>query len=466
MANVSPFEIAKRDLENLNPLQEFLGSGDVPSILLREEESEDCVAFSRAINARLNTLSVQNSPGEFSFTPGLNGHALNSLRLRQVIPEAFVKAEYMDDYEISWCHNLGHNIIKEATTKRKDKNISAPITSITLDLYLQFYVHPSERASYRKSIGTRPQLTNWSTKLAKSVVNVFLPFGFTSSISKSLRLLVLNDIKPTFDVILRNKVNELLRLRQCLPDGTYRMCNNEEILEKVSFRGVNTDNHLQAPEMWGRYINLQESECNYWLNLTRTAEYRTYVNEMNLFPISTKSPDGTSVLHQFTLKGEFSARAMFWVAINPLCSTYNNYSNYSTDVHDMSEGDDPVINSSFVRNNDSEWHNLPSDHNNDGLDPHLGVYKPDEPGYHAVVWCNNLSNNGIDNTVDFGMLESQLSVTTSTNNCSVHVYMDTLRCHQYQLGELTVLTNKLANARPPTIRPAIAPQIAYPPQRG
>jgi hypothetical protein len=133
---------------------------------------------------------------------------------------------------------------------------------------------------------------------------------------------------------------------------------------------------------------------------------------------------------------------MFWVAFNEEALKYNNYSNYTTDPYD-DDGVDPIVSSTFTRGETIEWSQLDSDNHNEGLETQYGIYLPDEPGYHANVWCCNLQRPGIGHTIDFSLIESTFGADLYSDGLyKVLILLDTLRIHRYYAGGMDVADNK------------------------
>jgi hypothetical protein len=432
--DADPFHVALKDLNNPSSLQSYMANGDVDSVLFRDDVDTDKIAPGRIFRESMKRSGNDN---EFSFASNAHAHALISTRLRQVIPAVTIKEDFRDTHEITWCWNLGHNLVEKGVVKRQELPIEAPITPTILDVRLQFHIHPAERPAYRKKIGAIPLLTSWTKELTQYVLNVPQPFSYSSVFHKSIKMAILNEPEIVHTYRLRNRVNELLRMRERLPDGTWRNCDREEISRKCTFSGINADGYLKAPELWGTYVMMTESEKNFFKRKTSTSYHDVAINEFLSFNPTGRNGTGMFV----TIRGPYDARIMYWGALNSDGELYNNYSNYTTDPNDSKRGSDPVISSSYMREDRYEWNNLPSDHHCDGLDV-PGLYLPDEPGYHAHVWGCRPGHSGLDWCVPFHTGSTlELNLGANINSCKVYTMLQTIKLQRYQADEITIISS-------------------------
>lgn len=440
-----PYRVATSDLSRPSDLQKYMSMGDdVTSPLYNDELRNDKIANGRIFR---EAMKRSGNNHEFTFTCNIHIHALLSTRLRQEIPKATLRDEYRDSHRMAWCKNMGHNIIVEGVIKRDERPTQAPITSVAMDLNLQFFIAPADRPAYRKKIGTVPELVNWSTELSEYVLNVPQPFAYGREACKSLKKVILGNSEIVHVYKLRNRVSDLLRLQERQLDGSWRNCSKEEILKKVSFSGINADGYLKAPELWATYSLITPAEQNFLVEKTSPSYHDTFINE--LLPLRATGRNGSD---SFTdIRGNYSGRAIFWVAENIDSVRANNYSNYTTNAEDSGHGSDPIVASSFTRGDIPEWKDLPSDHNNEGLDTERGIYTPDEPGYHAHIWGYNMRKAGIDLCVDFNVQSTlllNLNNAISPDNFRIYTFLETIRIQRYVAEEMHLIDGHGAQLNP------------------
>jgi hypothetical protein len=383
--------------------------------------------------------SSDSGEGYFKFKVYAGAHDIHRVHIRQELPLVRVKENLKKEYRIAWCRNIGHNIIIEGNIYKDGRAIQAPITSYSLDLHLQFFVPTEKRKDYRRKIGMVPELTEWTTELKPYTLHIPQPFGYSRDATKSLKKIIISE-ELVHIYRLRNNVSHLLRLQrfnEVIKEWEDIMGPNK-VMEVCEFPLLRPDKCLDPPKLLGSYKHMTEHEQLFWKNQIKQQDYNVVFDEM--VGIIRNSQSGNEITYD--CKGNYHVKAMFWAASNKQAERYNNYSNYSDNFKDVASGKDPIEKSSFIRDHLSEWADSPSDNHNLGLDEELGIYYPDEPGYHAQIWCQNLQKAGLDDFLDFSSKISNLVINLypelNVGDYGIKVHLLNLKIYQYSLGDLKV----------------------------
>lgn len=430
----NPFKVAKNDLTRLGPQQQHVFLGDVGSLVYMDEKAAGAITPARIFREQLKREGKDDT---FTFFANRQASILKSVRMRQRIRSIRVKKDDIEKYQIRWPRNLGHDIIEMATTASNDTPIHFPLTSHIMNIMLQTRIAPADRPDYRRNIGMTPELTTWATELPPAVLNIPQPFGYSQAPCKGLKLGMYgtnNDAsKITHVYTLRNQIAELIQMRRKDSDGEWAFCEPKEIAEHIVYDKP-TPEFLDAPELWGEYSTVFDAESHDWQTNIRTKPYECFFNE--LVEVGKPARNGSEL--SISIKGPYTIRGIYWMAENEDATRGHVFSNYTTSLDEIDHGRDPITWSSLVRDTEKEWSKLPSDHHNDGLDVREGIYHPDEPGYHANLWCYDL-RPGITNNIDCHYTETTLVVHLPSSEHKLHVFVDTLRTHVYRPTILEVV---------------------------
>lgn len=256
---------------------------------------------------------------------------------KQNIPCIRVKPDFQDRIEICWTKNLGTNTIKEAKLLfNEEPNFS--FDNITLDDYFRpgmFMVNGQSKFVDKHQIdswlGNTPEMTNFSDILPEYDLFVPDPWYYSKDGSLAIPLYLCNNIPVSHTYILRNKITDLLRMREKTGETWKEIPCNLKYLDGVG-EGI-----LPIPELWGRYDLLDEDELNYNRNFWKTekgeynpkSEKSFYYNDYIKVASMSSAKLGENIY--VDLESSLPVRSLTWKAENLTSSKNRNYSNYTTD---------------------------------------------------------------------------------------------------------------------------------------
>lgn len=464
----SPQAVAENDILTLNALQRYMNGGsDTPTAHDHGELNADAVAYNRIFET-VAVCTGTAAKGRYTYTLQNQPHSIISSRLVFTTPKITVKPEHRETVRIAFCHNLGHNIVAGAVLKSNGRVVGAPLTSQILDIRLQFFTARERRQEYREAIGAVPDLEDFSDHIDPYFITAPQPFSYSRDIHKSLKVVVAGGVmadtdgtlKPvaatiTHEYKLRTKLTELLR-GQVYDAATQKWCDitPERLLDYcVVDSGVTSEMHLNPPDLWVRCTMMAAAEVGYWTGQAKST-YECFVNEV--VPVESSGSNGVDVF--FNVVGDYTPRIMFWVSENVDATRFNNFSRYCTDTNT-----DPVESSTYRREKSDEWKDLPSGFNNRGLINVQGIHLPDEPGYHAHVWCYDVRRTGIDTNVNMVTKESRLTLRYFPNcgpsKYTAYCFVETARVLRYAADGLRILDSGAFDTVPPVGRPAYVADV-------
>lgn len=312
--------------------------------------------------------------------------------LRQKLPALRVKKEYINQVRICWCHNIGHNIIESANL-RFDDEVAQTIDSTWCDIFSQHFVPSEKWDHYKISIGSIPQLENWSTSLPEHTINAPQPWFYSRDRSLALPLFLCSLVKVTHQYKRRMRITDLLRMQiRKSPDDPW--VDRPTNLRFIQGAG---DGNLKTPELWGRYAYLTEDEREYNRCMRR---HVFYTNDV----VGCKQINSSSFGQNATVELDCKTPCLttFWVAENMAAKRFNNYSNYTTCTDDVYQGYNPIDNTSLEYSGVKRLDRIPSD-----------VLTMMEPYYHLPSAPREAGYNSYSFAYDPTSLDAEIGVCMS-----------------------------------------------------
>ena len=254
------------------------------------------------------------------------------------IPQIKVKPEFEKQIEISWCHNLGHNITNNGTLKIGSSEFN--LDNISQDINAEFYMKPGANMDklYNHMIGNLPFLQKWGKQLPSWSLVIPQPWFFSESYSKGIPLFLCPENKqPILSYSFVRDISKLLRMRVKKEDGgySYIKCN-------VDFLEKNGTLPLDVPVMWGKYSMLTEYEREYRLGNTKDKFGNPVIvkhqMEVNRF-IRFRSENSTVSGKVATISVQTNTPVKGWYAVaqSEEAIYTNNHSNYTTNPYNIYE---------------------------------------------------------------------------------------------------------------------------------
>jgi Large eukaryotic DNA virus major capsid protein/Major capsid protein N-terminus len=268
------------------------------------------------------------------------------------VPAVRVKKSKQGEYEIAWCKNIGHNVLKEVQLKINDLKIEE-YDSVFADLYLDSMISVGHVDNVNEMIGNREELTGFGEILPNAELEVPLYFSMMRD-GKALPLaaLTLSDVK--IELRCHDDLSKMLRVRRRLQDGSYeylQVCkiNLDEIISVKCKKGLD----LKTPEVWGNFCFVTKTERE---NL-EDKKFTMIITQVQKYEGSCKK--GASA-HKFDLKFTNPSKYFLFCVKNATAEKYNNLSCYTTDADNEQDGEDPVKRVSMYYGQHTKFKNLPS----------------------------------------------------------------------------------------------------------
>jgi hypothetical protein len=345
------------------------------------------------------TLTPGND-GEYNFNVNDGMDFLLYTYIFRMFPGYKVKEEYKEKIQIKWCHNLGHNFIQRIELII-DNDCKQTITSNWLDIYANHFMKKGFLKMYRKCIRDQKYSQDWTDHLLPCMTKTPIPFFYSKSRDMALPLfLTKNNSKVEIKTTLRNKISDLMKMR-------IRKDVDSDWIE-IPFRyecvqGLNNSyqNIQGAPRVFSYYSKITDAERESWKeqqmtdNKNDSKATKKYYDDIIIFnPDRSCNPKDP---FNEELSSKTPVRAIFWIAQNPETLKYNNYSNYTTNVHDQKNGEHPVQKVTYSYGSNShrfkEYHFSHFDEMNSF---YRGISPPYEKGYGSLFLSPDLENSNAD----------------------------------------------------------------------
>ncbi|HSW76549.1 MAG TPA: major capsid protein [Candidatus Saccharimonadales bacterium] len=315
-------------------------------------------------------------------------HYLMYTYLRFVLPPIKVKAEFIDKIKICWCHNVGTNIIKNASFKEDDRDYQS-FDSIWTDDYFQYFMLPGagKRRNHRIGIGNIDILEDWTTVLPYYPINVDQPWYYGEDTASAFPILYRNSQnRAEHRYTFRRKIADLLRM-QILDNKTNQWVsvNPAKHMTKLDYGRYIT---VQKPTLWGQYAYITDKEIETHKCSAKPKEI--YIKDVEICDSENENSFGTKSV--ITLHCKNPCLAIFWKAQNMDAEELNNHSNYTSNSEDLYRGWDPISKMTLRYGTTNKLNNMDSDHFNIGESRKHFPSSPNEAGYHAYSFAWNSSN--------------------------------------------------------------------------
>lgn len=333
------------------------------------------------------------------------------------LPAIRVKPEYINEYRIAWTHNPGINIVQNAVLKANNTQLNS-FDSITHDILSQYgyIVKRGFKSFHRQKIGNIPKLEEWTTFLPYHPIDVPQPFFYATDNHRGLPLLKSSLIKYTHNYTFRRKILDLLRMQKydSVTESWVNIVPEAKFLEGIK----DDDQEIPQPQLWGRYSQITKAEREWYKSCPMTHEI-FYDDVVTCNAINSISYGQTL---NIPLTAQTPVKAVFWVSQNLTAVANHNYSNYTTNADDVTQGYNPNISFSFKHGNIQR---IPeTDIGKAEEDTWEFPRAPWENGYNVITFCN-----------DPFSFDGQASISLAESN---------------KVGNITI---KLGNNDPNFIRP-------------
>lgn len=326
-------------------------------------------------------LKCTSDGAETIYTVNNSFHFLMYSYMRFVLPLIRVKSQYKGRVRIAWCHNIGTNSVRQAIFKEDDDTYQT-WDNYWADIYFQFYQDggSGKRENHNIGIGNVKCLEDWTTDFLPSYpINVDHPWFYSMDHALSFPIFYKNSLtRAEHRYTFRLKVVDLLRVQILGKDRKWK-----DTTRKVDqYLDINPNETIRTPELWGRYSYITESEIK-WYKCKQNRVF--YTRDIEI--CETQNPNKYKSTAEVDLHCTNPCLAIFWVAENRDAASVHNYSNYTTDVHDLYTGWDPIKTTSLKYGTTVRLDRMPSDHFSIAEPRKHFISSPSERGYHAYSYA-------------------------------------------------------------------------------
>lgn len=344
-------------------------------------------------------------------------HFLIYSYMRFLLPAVNVKSEYKGKVRIAWCHNVGTNIVNNASFK-DDDDVYQRWDSIWADIYFQYYQRPGagKRHNHNVGIGNVSCLEDWSESLPAYPINVEQPWFYSMDTALAFPLFYKNSLTKTeHRYVFRRRIVDLLRVQVLTKDGKWK----DTTRSTSKYLNISGSSQIKIPELWGRYAYVTDKEIAF--HKCKKSRYY-YIRDIEI--CDSPNPSKYKSTAEIPLHSTNPCLAFFWVAENRDAFATHNYSNYTTDTTDLYNGWDPIKTTSLKYGTSTRLVNMPSDHFNISESRYHFPSSPGEVGYHAYSYAWDSTNYHGDIGIVFASLNAKLQCRIANNSISANNYRE------------------------------------------
>lgn len=348
-ANVAEFE-----LKSITPLQRSMHEAN-PEDVDEEIQSDHTYEYMKTTpNLRylheVKRTDADKGSGSAEYVFDRKFHFANYSYLTVKIPIVQVKKGLEGKVQISLCDNIFNHIIQNGHLC-SNGDIIESLNTVSLDNYGQFDLIPGEskRALHQKLIGYGKRWDNYTPSLK---LKCYLPFDYCSHAKKSIPLCLCSHSKITHRFDYNLKMSSLVRTR-VLNNGTWKQIPFNQALIQVRNED---DLTIPFPNLYCKYGHGSEAEIKW---------RREHPHEYYIQNIIYKESDKVVKYGQadtIPIQSPHPVTRFRWGLINLNAQNLNILSNYTTDIHNPDQGEDPIISNGIKRQEDVRLPELDSDH--------------------------------------------------------------------------------------------------------
>lgn len=339
---------------------------------------------------------------EVVYTANDTFHFLMYSYITFTLPTVRVANEYRGRVRIAWPHNIGTNPITRAVFRQDDDNYHT-WDNVWADIYYQFYQAPGagKRENHNVGIGNVSCLESWSELLPNYPINVDQPWFYSMDPALAFPLLYKgSQSRAEHRYTFKRRISELLRVQMLTKDGTWKNVDKK----RMRYVDLGSDAMLSLPELWGRYAYVTDNEVK-WHKTCQ--EQRTfYTRDVEI--CDTSNPNTYKSNADVMLHSSNPCLAFFWVAENQDARSTFNLSNYTTDVHDVYSGWDPVKTTTLQYGTTVRLDNMASHHFSIAEPRKHFPSAPSERGYHGYSYAWDSTTFHGDVGITFAGLNAKL----------------------------------------------------------
>lgn len=322
-----------------------------------------------------------------------NFHYLLKSTLLIRTPMVSLKKEFQDNYEIAYCQNLGTNIIESAHFRINSLGYQT-LTPIIFDTYSQYLIEKG-RNSFLKGIGNVKELTTFAKSLPSYPLVIRQPFFYSLDNSTAFPLFYCGE-STQIDLCynLAHNPSEFIRIRYKDDNDEYQYVEGVDVINYIECEDFSAPQMIQKYAYVCKATKLKKEDKNSCQHL------KYYIRNYLNFEFNNSYTYGQEASKRISCTSP--VLAFFLLAENQHATAYHNFSNYTTNIHDVDNGWFAINNICMsYASNKHRFQGIPSEY----FEAEESQYFPCEPyqrGYLAYSFCRNLNNiNEADSTVSF-----------------------------------------------------------------
>lgn len=430
------YDIAQKELTKKNELQDFLSEQNDDVYLYSMFLSDDLVKFSRAsrFDQKLNS---SNSDNDFIFKVPESTHFLVATDICQELPTIMVREEFQKDHRMSWTPKTLIYMIEKAQLYAGEEPIGQPLTSHSLDQFVEFLGPRVWKQEYDEIIENCQGDIGWSSEsIEGKPISLPQPFLYNGQILKALKRILIPKVELSFKYTFRRDIRQLIRLQKLENNKWVDCVDSSEMMDKILFssKDVSVEGILKSPELWGSFAIINKEEVTKWEDLKNSKKYIDQIQEF--VQVSCDEIKGSGTIN-IDLKEPGCVRGIFWSIQNLDEVDKHNYFIYT------SKGKDTVINSSMKYEKDA-WVDLSSYHHSRRLPRHAGLRTPRTSGYHyQPIAFDGVLLEGADTQDDLLQLSAKLKLSYKLEGRGQPlIFLDMHRLVNYNDGKIQILVDK------------------------
>lgn len=401
--------ICSKELASFSNFKEYCTPGPNEEILTNHFTQYKKVCW---YSSPLEQLKSTPDGDTLTYDANMNHHFLLYTYLIFKTIEVTVRPEYRNKVRVKMTHNLGHNMIKNAELIFRDMPIQS-FDNFYLDATAQYNMAEGagKREAYEAGLGNIQYLEQWSHYLPEIDLGFLQPWFYAAESHSAFPLFRAaknkDQLQHRYD--FRLHIKDLLCVQ--LLDENDNWVNLSDIYPKDTTDYAEAlkkylqckKDKLENPKLMGRYVDTTNGFIN--AILTKPAIY--YIRTMDAITGETVELGTTS---KIDLSSTSPSVALYWMAENAQSSDWNNHSNYSTNAENSLDGQDPITTTTLTYEGRKVFSDLSSLHFNIISSQKHFPSCPNEIGYHAYSFCDNLSNLAADVGPVFNNLSAALSI--------------------------------------------------------
>lgn len=412
------FHLAEEQLENVHDFQRDMYSveGDERDFFTPFFQVYERSTWHTIVRSKMDTSYSRGGNGDnhhdVNYIVNNNFHYLLRTRMCFTLPAVTVRPEFADKVRISWCHNVGTNIIVTASFYESDNRYST-IDPVWIDDNFAWFQKSGagKRKGAKIGIGKVPVLERWTSSENPSLptyeIDWIQPWFYSEHTFTAFPIFYLGkNCKAEHRYTFRD-LKDLLRVQKLKNDEWIDIANRREIDSLLEF---SSSTHV-IPELWADYAFVSKAEMIYQKAECHGMEsgHSYYIRDIESFDNPNPALSGSTT--ETKLSCNYPALAIFWKAENEKASSCHNFSNYTNDDLNVYEGWDPIKFSSIhTEGKNKILDRVPSHHVNIGVMDSFPS-APSEAGYHALSFTHDCQDYDVDITLHLGKLQAILLCT-------------------------------------------------------